>query len=251
MPLWDRAIVASYEPEVMSTARREEAIARETNGFVKQTDWWAMNKKYVNDPIIPIAQNGIVEFLKQSTKDVRHVAVLLYGHTNLDWCEVEQIFAESEIDGSTFLVHYLNTLVNLLEGYYASGNPVGHHPFVVDGTPLWKYSNSGLQYLMKAASLVGSEEKTFSFDCGRMQLLYKAMQDDLEQNGVKPDWFVDASELLPFQGVEPVCNVTFWDYEVIQLPENHQVMMIEELSLVPDHPTKRKPSNLFGLLKRH
>lgn len=233
MPIWDYEIFGYYKPEVKSAALREETTARETNGFIRQTDWWAINERRDADGFLTVPTDGFIDFLISSTKDVRHAAVLLSPQAHLDPYDLKPIFEAAPMDGSTFLAHYVYGMADILEMHYASGSPFAHHPFIKDGRAQWNASSFGAEDLVHAARLVGTSEKRFSFDCGRKQILYKALEQDLEHADVKPDWFVPSNELLPFDGKEPECQFTFWDSDVFKEPSGYRRPLIADVSAPP------------------
>lgn len=233
MALWDYQIMADYKPEVKAVALQEETIAREKNGFVRQTDWWKINSRRIEIGCTTVAIDSFQDFLISATKDVRHVAVLLSPEAHLDPYDLKPIFQAAPIDGSTYLSNYIYGLADILETHYASGSPFAHHPFVKDGQPQWSTSAFGVSDLEFAARLVRTSEKEFSFDCGRKQLLYQTMEQDLEHHDLKPSWFVPSTELLPFHGTEPECEFTFWDGDVYRTPKGYNRPHIEDVTLPP------------------
>ncbi|MEP5762699.1 MAG: hypothetical protein ABJ327_25945 [Litoreibacter sp.] len=236
--------MADYKPEVKAAALREEILAREKNGFVRQTDWWKINSERTKIGCSNVVIESFQDFLISATKDVRHVAVLLSPEAHLDPYNLKPIFQAAPIDGSTFLSNYVYGIADILETHYASGSPFAHHPFVKDGQPQWTTSAFGAGDLESAARLVGTSEKKFSFDCGRKQLLYLALEQDLEHHGVKPSWFVPAAELLPFDGTEPDCAFTFWDSDVYRTPKNYSRPYVEDV-MAPSNP---KEGSIFSKL---
>ena len=246
MPLWDYGVVAEYKPDVRAAALREEARARDANGFVRQTDWWAINEARGADGFVAVPVEDFRGFLISSTPEIRHVAVLLSPEAHLDPHDLKPIFEAAPTDGTTFLAHYVQGMAAILETHYASGSPFAHLPFIRDGEPQWDASAFGARDLEQAARLVGSAEKRFSFDCGRKQLLYRALEQDLDEADAKPDWFVPSGELLPFEGADPDCDLTFWDTEMFREPSGFQRPRTADISNPPEAPRKGLLSRLLG-----
>lgn len=247
MALWDYNC-ADYKPEYREANRAEELRARQQNGFIRTTDWWAINTNRDALGFVPLSDEESVEdfprFLIEARPDTRYVAVLLSAEAHLDPYDLKPVFEKAEVDGSTLLVHYVQGISGVLETYYASSSQFRDHAFVKNGQPQWDASAFGVRDLEHAARLVGTEEKRFSFECGRKQLLYEALEQDLEHHDVKPDWFVPASELKPFQGVEPDCPYNFWDYEVFKEPADFERPWIENL------PLKKPKKGFLSLFNR-
>ncbi|MEO1679639.1 MAG: hypothetical protein AAFU80_15965 [Pseudomonadota bacterium] len=247
MALWDYNC-ADHNPELREANRVEEARAREQNGFVRTTDWWAINNNRDALGFVSVSAEGSNEnmpvLLMEGSPDIRYVAVLLSSEAHLDPYDLHSVFENSEVDGSTLLAHYLQGISDVLELFYSSSSQLRDRVFIKDEPPDWNLSTFGAKDLEHAAGLVGTKEKRFSFECGRKQLLYRALEQDLEQHHVKPDWFIPSSELMPFQGVEPDCPYNFWDYGVFREPPGFERLWIEDL------PIRKTKSGFLSLLKR-
>ncbi|MEM8582516.1 MAG: hypothetical protein AAGF50_15075 [Pseudomonadota bacterium] len=247
MALWDYNC-ADHKPELREANRVEEARARQQNGFIRTTDWWAISNAL--DPLgfASVSAEGSPEnmpvLLMEGSPDIRYVAVLLSSEAHLDPYDLHPVFETAEVDGSTLLAHYLQGISDVLEHYYASSSQMRDRVFIKNGPPDWDMSTFGTKDLKHAAGLVGTKEKRFSFECGRKQLLYRALEQDLEHHGVKPDWFIPSSELMPFQGVEPDCRYNFCDYGVFREPPGFERPWIEDL------PAPKTKKGFLSLLKR-
>lgn len=239
MALWDDLIRGNSQQDRDLLIRKEEIYAREANGFVRQTDWWAINDRRYTDGFEEIPPY-IDEFLVSSTPDVRHVAVLLSQEAHLDPYDLEPIFRAAHFDGSSYLAHYIYGISMILELYYATSADPKNGSFISNNQAKWRLSTFGLEDLVYAARLVGTTNKTFSFDCGRLQPLYAALERDLDSHCIKPDWFVPATKFLPFEGVEPDCDVTFWDAEVLREPSGYSRPMMADVSLPPQTEKQRR-----------
>lgn len=220
MALWDDLIRHNSDTERDILILQEEIQARQRNGFVQQTDWWSINKQRNAPEFEELEIESFSEFLMAATIDVRHVAVLLSEEAHLDPYDLETLFQAVQFDGSSYLAHYVKGMNFILEGYYTSSSKSRDRFFVKDGAVDWGMSSFGEEDLIIAARHVGKTEQTFSFDCGRMQTLYAALEEDLTTHGLLPDWFIPSARLLPFHGVEPDCEFTFWDLEVYREPNN-------------------------------
>ncbi|MEM0947762.1 MAG: hypothetical protein AAGK37_10175 [Pseudomonadota bacterium] len=247
MALWDYNC-EGYKPERHKIILAEEARAREMNGFVRTTDWWTINENRDALGFVSVSAEGSSEnmpvLLMEGSPDVRYVAVLLSADAHLDPYDLHPVFENAEVDGSTLLAHYVQGISDVLDLYYSSSSHLRDRVFIKNGSPNWDASSFGAKDLEHAAGLVGTKGKRFSFECGRRQLLYQALEQDLEHHNVKPDWFIPSSELMPFQGVEPDCPYTFVDYGVFREPLGLERPWIEDL------PLERPKKGLLSLFKR-
>ena len=221
MALWDDSIKGNPDYDLEVSICQEEIQAREQNGFVPQTDWWAINERRHVDGFEELPIDSFHDFLIEASPDVRHVAVLLSQEAHLDPYDLKPIFEAVHVDGSTFLVHYIYGMSMILETYYASSSSQKDGFFVKNVSVDWSLSSFGAADLEHAARLVGSSDQKFSFDCGRLQTLYAALERDLQTHGLVPDWFVPSSKLKPFSGTEPDCAFTFWDLELYREPAGY------------------------------
>ncbi|WP_299850920.1 hypothetical protein [uncultured Roseovarius sp.] len=208
--------------EARSALQEEIEYAQSLNGHVRQHDWWAISDRAVADQYAVVHDEDTVQYLIDASIDTRHVAIFHSPLSHLDPYELKRILKAAPVDGSTILAAYLIAFANVLEGHYSKAcKLVNYHPFIQDGQVRFSDFDCGDEEFMNLlASLWEKSKREIAFDAGRKQILYKALEDDLTANDLKPGWFIPSDAFLPFGGRQAQTDEIVYDLQVYRIPSN-------------------------------
>lgn len=233
-------------------ARLEDAFFAHTeNGTLKQRDWSKICKNAVAHNYTSVHGENTVQYLIEASLDTRHVAILCAPEAHLDPYEIGLILDKAAVDGSTILAAYLHALSEILAQHYSKACKIQNfHPFIKDGKTDWMlYVDSDFEtYMSLLAQLWDSGEQEIIFDAGAEQILYAALEADLEAHDIKPDWFIPSTCFLPFEGRQPVTDLIVCDLEVYKVADIAWTWHIK----APDRPqtSDREPKGVGARIKR-
>ena len=198
----------------MGRALMEERQARARHGFLPQTDWWAIQRACFADGFTQLTTSGgLVDFLIDASADARYVAMLVAPLANLQPFDVAGI-VQAPMDRSSFLALYVYAVSPMLETQ-------GAFTRQKQGAANWDSLPYPVDDIARFAKMATDAKQRFTFQCGRKQVLYERLEAELDHANVKPDWFLPSEALRPFHGVEPDCNLTFYDHEVFAEPPGY------------------------------
>lgn len=220
----------THSPKHVEANQAEAVVAHERNGTLEQRDWWRISENAVANDFQIVNGSDTLEFIINADLDTRHVAILCAPEAHLDPYEISQIVRAAPVDGSTILAAYLYAVTDILEQHYSKACHIqNYHPFIKSDQPDWKseldrscmmyIDQDYADYMTLLATIWQQSEQHFLFDAGRKQLLYAALEADLDVHGAKPDWFLPSKSFLPFKGKEPNTNLIVYDFEVLRIPD--------------------------------
>ncbi len=211
----------THSPEARQALCDEVLFAHKQNGTLKQHDWWAIAENALH--FRSVHNENTVQYIIDADLDTRHVSILCAPNSHFDPYEIMQILRAAPVDGSTILAAYIYAVSDILEQHYSTAcRHQNFHPFIKDNNAGWGSYIDGdgtNAYMSLLAKLWQETGQEFIFDAGRKQILYAALEADLEKNNMKPDWFIPATAFLPFAGRKPKTNLIVRDLEVYELPE--------------------------------
>lgn len=239
--------VSTYSPEHVEANQAEARLAHERNGSLVQRDWWKISGSALANNFRKVDVSDVLQFIIDADIDMRHVAILCSPQAHIGSHEISRILCAAPVDGSTILAAYLYALSDILEGYYSTACRISnYHPFIKNGEANWATLSMGENYddhMVLLAELWETSEQQILFDAGRKQILYAALEADLEANGIKPDWFIPSQSFLPFKGREANTNLIMSDWEIYEIPDTGFDWYLKE----PERP-KSSMQKLFSKL---
>lgn len=237
----------TYTPESRAALTDEILFAHAQNGTLEQRDWWSIAEKALHHK--SVHSENTVRYIIEADIHTRHVSILCAANSHFDPYEISQILHASPVDGSTILAAYMYAITDILEQHYSKACKLqNYHPFIKGGDDDWGgyIDGDGTHAYMSLLSKLWQEtEQEFIFDVGRKQILYAALEADLEKNGLRPEWFIPSTAFLPFAGKEPKTNLVVRDLEVFELPESALDVWLQK-PIVP----RQKAGLLSGLARR-
>lgn len=221
MALWDYH-ASTMNAEEKARLIEQEAHAQDLFGHVPQIDWWSISEKLFQNGFERVDQNSTQEFLVNASPDVRHVAVLTADESHLDPYDLFPIFEKAPCYKETFLAYYAMSVAELLEMSYVTHGRV-RQEVIKDGKAV--FDNCFVEdEIVKIAGYWRDAETSggIAFDIGRKLTLYKLLEDELQNAGLVPDWFIPSQELHPKEGRQAESDVILWDYDVFKIPPSFE-----------------------------